>query len=203
MLRKMRPTPALVVAVAALFVALGGTGYAAVSVTGRNVRDGSLTGRDIRNGSVTSGDIKDGTLRGSDFHSGVLSTGSRGPAGPTGAKGATGPAGPAGAAGSALAFGHIAANATADAGATKNIAVVSNPSAGVYCLNYTAGTPTNIVMTIDNSGADPSRARVGGTAVAASVATSCPAGADISVATSDDTVPGRFANEPFYIAVIG
>jgi hypothetical protein len=46
------------VAYLALFVALGGSSYAAVAITGRDVRDGSLTGRDIRNNSLTGRDIR-------------------------------------------------------------------------------------------------------------------------------------------------
>ena len=41
---RRRVTFANALAVLALFVALGGTGYAAVQVTGDDVRDGSLTG---------------------------------------------------------------------------------------------------------------------------------------------------------------
>ena len=44
-LRIGRPSAALVVAVMALFVALGGTGYAALKVTGKNVKNQSLSQR--------------------------------------------------------------------------------------------------------------------------------------------------------------
>jgi hypothetical protein len=57
-LRSYRPGHGTVVAYLALFVALGGSSYAAVAVTGRDVRDGSLTGRDIRNNSLTGRDIR-------------------------------------------------------------------------------------------------------------------------------------------------
>jgi hypothetical protein len=76
----------------ALFIALGGTSYAAVTITGANIRDGS----------VTSLDIRDGSLRSRDFHSGIraisdrTSTGSVGPPGPQGATGDAGPPGPPG-----------------------------------------------------------------------------------------------------------
>jgi hypothetical protein len=61
MLSKLRsycPGHGTVVAYLALFVALGGSSYAAVAITGRDVRDGSLTGRDIRNNSLTGRDIR-------------------------------------------------------------------------------------------------------------------------------------------------
>jgi hypothetical protein len=38
-----------VMATIAVFIALGGSSYAAVKVTGTNVKNGSLTGKDVRN----------------------------------------------------------------------------------------------------------------------------------------------------------
>jgi hypothetical protein len=59
-----------VVAYLTLFVALGGSSYAAVAITGRDLRDGSLTGRDIRNNSLTGADVAN--LRRGDFVGGQL-----------------------------------------------------------------------------------------------------------------------------------
>jgi hypothetical protein len=53
-----RPSPSLVISIVALLVALGGTGYAAVQITGKNVKDGSLTGKDVKNKSLTKKDFK-------------------------------------------------------------------------------------------------------------------------------------------------
>jgi hypothetical protein len=93
----------------ALVVALGGTSYAAVTVTGKNVKDSSLTGRDIRNksltgtdvkdSSLTSRDIKNSSLLAADFKSGQLPAGARGVDGAAGARGLDGAAGARGAAG--------------------------------------------------------------------------------------------------------
>jgi hypothetical protein len=55
---KRRPSPATVIALVALFVALGGTSYAALVITGRNVRNGSLTGADVKTNSLTGVDIR-------------------------------------------------------------------------------------------------------------------------------------------------
>jgi hypothetical protein len=56
--RLMRlPSPAMVVAVVALAVALGGSAYAAIVVTGKNVRNGTLTGADIKSRSLQGTDI--------------------------------------------------------------------------------------------------------------------------------------------------
>ena len=70
----------------ALFVASGGSAYAAATITGSSVKDGSLTGRDVKNRSLTKRDFRPGTLR----------AGRRGVAEPQGAQGIAGPAGPAG-----------------------------------------------------------------------------------------------------------
>ena len=69
-------------ATVAVFVALGGTSYAAVTITGADVRNGSLTGADVRNnsldqrdidsGAVRSGEVRNGSLRARDFGSNVL-----------------------------------------------------------------------------------------------------------------------------------
>jgi hypothetical protein len=131
-----RPSASLVISVVALFVALGGTSYAALTITGKDVKNSSLTGKDIKDNSLTSGDVRDRSLRLRDFRSGELSSGQRGPAGPAG------PAGAAGAAGSAIAFARVSGSGDVDAGASKNIAAVaSTVGDGIYCLNDTAGTP--------------------------------------------------------------
>src|SRR4051795_6985695 len=85
-MRFHRPSHGTIVAYTALAVALGGTSYAAVNVTGRQVKDSSLTGRDVRNGSLTGNDIKKRSVP-IDRLRGALPTGPVGPAGPAGAKG--------------------------------------------------------------------------------------------------------------------
>jgi hypothetical protein len=89
-LRGRRPGHATVVAYLALFIALGGSSYAAVKITGRQVRDSSLTGRDVRNESLTGKDVKGLTLR--DF-SVPLPAGPKGDTGDQGPPGLQGPQG--------------------------------------------------------------------------------------------------------------
>jgi hypothetical protein len=88
--RRIRLTYANVVASVALFAALGGSSYAAISITGKQVTDGSLSGRDVRNGSLTGKDVRDRSLLARHFKAGQL------PAGPQGAAGPQGPQGPKG-----------------------------------------------------------------------------------------------------------
>lgn len=70
----------------AVFVALGGSAYAAVKITGRDVADRSLTGKDIKKRSVPLNRLKGRPARGR--------RGAAGPQGPQGAQGAPGPVDP-------------------------------------------------------------------------------------------------------------
>jgi hypothetical protein len=94
-----RLTYANVMATLAVFVALGGTSYAALTITGKNVKNGSLTGKDIKRSSLTTTQVKDGSLLSADFKAGQLVAGAPGPAGPAGPAGPQGPKGDTGAQG--------------------------------------------------------------------------------------------------------
>jgi hypothetical protein len=93
-----------VVAYAALFVALGGTSYAAVSLPANSVgtlqlRNGAVSGPKIRAGAITADKVRDGSLLLRDFAPGQLRIAvktAKGPGGPAGPPGATGPVGAAG-----------------------------------------------------------------------------------------------------------
>jgi hypothetical protein len=92
-LRSYRPSHAVVVAYLALFMALGGSSYAAIKVTGENVKNSSLTGKDLKNNSVTGADVKNQSLLSRDFKAGQLPQGPQGPQGPEGPEGEEGPPG--------------------------------------------------------------------------------------------------------------
>lgn len=91
---KPRLTYANVVATLALFVAIGGSSYAAVQLTGKDIRKGAITAKHVKNNSLRSGDVRNRSLLARDFRKGQLPRGAAGPAGPVGN---TGPAGPIGA----------------------------------------------------------------------------------------------------------
>jgi hypothetical protein len=84
MSRRRAIGPAELLALIALVVALAGTSYAAVVVSGSDVRDGSLTGRDV----------KDRSLKRHDLSRNALPRGRRGPQGQPGPAGPAGPPGP-------------------------------------------------------------------------------------------------------------
>jgi hypothetical protein len=63
MIRRLIPSPAMVVALVALFMALGGSAYALV-ITGASIKNGTVTGKDIRNRSLSGSDIAKDRLGG-------------------------------------------------------------------------------------------------------------------------------------------
>ena len=81
----------------ALFVAIGGASYAAITLP-----KNSVGAAQIKKSAVTGAKVKAGTLDASDFKAGALSAaaaglaGTQGPTGPTGPTGAQGPTGPTG-----------------------------------------------------------------------------------------------------------
>lgn len=108
-MRSHLPSPAMIVASLALFVALGGTGYAVATIDSASVQNNTLRSADLKNNSaVRSRDVVDGTLRCKDFDKKTRSSfcttdtgpkgdaGDRGPAGPVGGTGNPGPSGPPG-----------------------------------------------------------------------------------------------------------
>jgi len=93
---KPRITYANVVASLALFIAIGGSSYAAVQLTGKDIRKGAVASKHVRNNSLKSGDVRNGSLLARDFRKGQLPAGATGPAGPLGETGATGSTGASG-----------------------------------------------------------------------------------------------------------
>lgn len=57
-----RPSPALVISLLALFVALGGTGYAALKINGKNIINRSVPGTKLKKNSLGGTEIREGKL---------------------------------------------------------------------------------------------------------------------------------------------
>jgi hypothetical protein len=168
---RRRPSPATVIAVLALFVALGGTSYAAVKLPKNSVGK-----KQIRTGAVASSEVRNGSLLAQDFRAGQLPAG---PTGATGARGATGPRGRTGATGARGATG--AAGPTGPAADLKPLSTtfsskgVSGASTSVASLTLPAGTWL-VLATVTAAG------QAGGTV-------SCTVGDD----TQTTTAPGALA----------
>ena len=88
----------------ALVVALSGASYAAVVVTGSQIKDNTVTTKDIKNKTIKAKDISKAAKD--------ALKGNVGPAGPVGAAGPQGIQGPAG---TAVAYAVIKADGTLDA----------------------------------------------------------------------------------------
>jgi hypothetical protein len=82
------------IAYLALFVALGGTAYAASlpanSVGTKQLKTNAVTTAKIRDDAITTSKVEDATLQAQDFAAGVLLRGERGPTGERGPIGETG-----------------------------------------------------------------------------------------------------------------
>jgi len=120
--RLKAPSPALVISLSALFVALGGTTYAATSLP----KD-SVGTRQLKNGAVTKTKISKKTL--------VALKGNRGPAGatgPTGLPGSTGSQGPQGLLGptSGATAGDVEAESSAGFTPVGSSGTVTLPATG-------------------------------------------------------------------------
>jgi hypothetical protein len=189
---RARLTYANVVATLALFVALGGSSYAAVKVTGKNVRDSSLTGKDIRNGTISGRDVKNSSLAGRDVKNNSL-TGSDIKESSLGTVPRAGDANTVGGQSAAQlglrAYGHVNKDGTLDPSRSKGIASVSNDSQdNVYCFDL-GFTPKIVIGTsgdafkgyiVSSLPGDPS-------------GVGCPAGTDAVVYTSNDQGSGAAA----------
>lgn len=153
-LRSYRPSHATVVAYLALFVALGGSSYAAVAL-----KKNSVKSRNIAKNAVTSPKVRNGALLSRDFKAGQLPGGPQGPKGDTGARGADGipghdgADGADGAAGTARAFGISGGCGAAPVVAcpvlrANGVAYAIKVANGIYCVGVNNISATNSVAVV-------------------------------------------------------
>lgn len=138
--RLRTPSPAFVVASIALFVALGGTSYAALKLP-----KGSVGTKQLKNGAVTKSKISSGTIAG--LH------GERGPMGPQGIQGIQGIQGLQGIQGKQGIQGIQGVPGTARASAfvqstgtslfDHNVTAVTHISTGQYCVELASSVPNS------------------------------------------------------------
>ena len=162
-----RLSPAMVIAVVALFVALGGTSLAAAkllpdSVGSPQVINGSLQTVDLSTKAkkALKGNTGPQGAPGAAGQTGATGaqgapgaagqTGAVGPAGATGPQGAPGPQGTPGtqgapgAAGTARAYGRV--SPTGALSRSKNVATVTSAGAGTFCITLDGIDPTQTVL---------------------------------------------------------
>lgn len=125
-IRRLRPSPAMVVACVALLFAMTGAGYAA-GMLGPN----TVGTKQLKKNAVVSSKVKNHSLLRADFKAGQIPAGPQGPAGPAGAPGAAGPPGPAGPGARWVVVNPAGTIAVQSGGLT-----VSHPQTGIYIVNY-------------------------------------------------------------------
>lgn len=90
-------SPSMLVSMAAVVLAVGGTASAAKLIGGSQILNGSLTGADVRSNSIPGSDLRNGSVTPGKLSASVRQQlGATGPAGPTGPTGPAGPQGPKG-----------------------------------------------------------------------------------------------------------
>jgi hypothetical protein len=190
MLKRLRPTPSMVIACFALLVVLGGTGYAAAQALPRN--------------SVTSVQVKDRSLLARDFKAGQLPRGPQGPAGPAGPQGPAGPAGGS-AAGARWALVRADGGIAAQSG---GITLAAHPSSGTYILSFGSQMTGKPILASGGYAGDPSDGRgetTAGPCGGGSEGRTCPTGFDstsnVFVQTRENG--GTPADHAFYVAIFG
>jgi hypothetical protein len=125
------------IALVALFVALGGTSYAAL-----NMPANSVGTKQLRNGAVTAAKVRKGSLLAKDFKPGQLPRGPQGLAGVQGSpgqQGQKGDPGMAGAPGTARAYALVNTGPGFTGPHPGFTSVVHGAFTGVYCLTPDAG----------------------------------------------------------------
>jgi hypothetical protein len=148
----------------AVFVAMGGTGYAAIKIPKKSVGSAQL-----KNNAVSSSKVKNGALRAIDFRPGDLPAGATGPAGAKGDKGdkgdpgTNGTAGAPGADGTADAYARVQADGTLELGAPPPLAApqhkgvdqadIQKAGTGIYCFGGLDMTVAAALVSMDNAGA--------------------------------------------------
>jgi hypothetical protein len=195
-LRKLRVSPATAIACAALVIALGGTGYAAVNALPRN----SVTTVQVKNHSLLSVDFKKGQLpRGAQ--------GPAGPAGPPGPPGQNGSTGPVGPPGNGAASKWALVNPNGSIAAQSGGITLTQHTTGQYILDLGAALNQQLIEAsagFANDGSERGQV-IAGPCGGTAQGFSCPAGNDTShliVRTYNQDNTG-LEDHSFYVAVIG
>ena len=193
LIRKIRFSPATVIAAVALAIALSGTGYAAVNALPAN--------------SVTTVQVKDHSLLAKDFKAGQIPRGKQGPAGPAGPAGAAGPTGPAGPAGGAAAIKWALVNPNGSIASQSGGITVTNHTTGQTILDFGSASNTKLIEASEGF-ANDSAARgtiIAGPCGGTAEGFACTAGNDTNhvMVRTYNAANAALEDHAFYIAVFG
>jgi hypothetical protein len=178
MLSKLRSrlTYANVMATIAVFVALGGSSYAAAhigskqivdnSVRSQDIRNNDVRGKDIRTGTIRSSDVGNGSLLAQDFAPGQLPAGPRGPKGDKGNKGDQGSVGPTQGFSEPGLSGAVPPATQGTKFSETNVTTIADGrlfvfNRGQILVNCTAGTTARLGLYVDGTAASGSGRLVG------------------------------------------
>jgi hypothetical protein len=155
----MRPRPSDILSVAAVFIALGGTSYAAFSLPRASVGE-----RELKRDAVSSTRIADRSIKKRDLARDVLAgrggqagpAGPTGPAGPKGDAGLQGPRGETGPQGPAGPKGDPGGGAAIAAGQAQRTVVASKNCSGIEIVRdtVTLARPSRVLVNYRTSAAN-------------------------------------------------
>jgi hypothetical protein len=192
-IRRLRPSPAMVVACIALLFAMTGAGYAA-GMLGPN----TVGTKQLKKNAVISSKVKNRSLLAVDFKAGQIPAGPQGPAGPAG------PAGPQGPGARWAAVNPDGSIALQSGGIT-----VSHATTGVYIVNFGENVSRRMISVTPATVNDPN---FRGTAVGSPCAPpgapnliDCPATNPQNYVFVGELASGDASTEDhgFYVAAIG
>jgi hypothetical protein len=200
-----------VMATIAVFIALGGSSYAAVTLERNAVKS-----RHIAPNAVTSPKVKDGALLRKDFKAGQVPAGRPGEPGPQGAKGdpgAPGPQGPQGLQGvpgdqRVTAYAEVNADGTVRSSGSLGIATanVRKPPAtvGIYCFTGLPAGTVNVAATVLSTtiATEQDRLAQALVATAGGFPSGCAFGETARITTYDVSV-GALVNSEFNVVFFG
>lgn len=195
------PSPAMIVAVLALFVALGGTVYAAGTINGKAIKKNTLPGNRVKTNTLPGSKIKKKTVAGNRLKNNTV-TGTQVDEATLGKVPSAATADTATTALSANppAYAHILPDGSVDVANSHNIGSgnVSRVDEGVYCISGLTITPHVILAEVDS--------KDGPGVTEASVLTSnfieCPPSADAEIVTYEpDTIEFTDYLGGFYVVI--
>jgi hypothetical protein len=172
-----RPSPAMIIALLALFVAFGGTVYAGTKISGKTIRKNSEPGNRIKKDTVTGKQVKESTLGVVPLATSATSATSASSANP-------------------IAFAQVSATGAVNAANSKGVvqANVTNNGTGIKCFSGLSFTPKGGVATVDyNQSSDGEVAQFG-----LGVSGGCAPGTQAFVYT-EDTGSNLPENDGFFV----
>jgi hypothetical protein len=192
----------MVIAVLALFVALGGTVYAASSISGKTIKKNSLPGNRIKKKTVTGNQIKNDAITGAQVNESTLGkvpSASVADKATLADKATTADTATTALSANPAAYAHIFPDGTVDSNDTLNIsnANVTHPDEGVYCL--TGLSKAHVVLAQVDSGDGPG---VTETSVLMNNFIDCPPSSSAEIVTYDpSTIEFRDYGGGLYVVV--